>query len=143
MRGLSSISLAATADVDRFVFSADADTTSTWAAGEYVYTIRMVELAGTRRLEAETGRVTILADVAAIVPGKSITTHAERMVAILEAVLEKRATTGELRYKINDREIQKTPIEELKRLLDKYRSEVVRARRAAAGRLFAGKVVFR
>jgi hypothetical protein len=55
------------------------------------------------------------------------TTHAEKMLAAIEAVLENRATGEEYKIlKINNREITKHTFDELTRLRSYYRSELAR-----------------
>lgn len=53
-------------------------------------------------------------------------THAERMLAAIEAVLEGRVTDEYKTLKINNREITKHSFDELIRLRNYYRAEVAR-----------------
>ena len=53
-------------------------------------------------------------------------THADRMINLIEAVLEGRATSEQKRIKINNREIEHHSFKELTDLRDYYRAEVKR-----------------
>lgn len=56
----------------------------------------------------------------------STLTHAERMLAAIEAALEGRITDDYKSLKINNREITKHSFDELRRLREYYRAEVAR-----------------
>jgi hypothetical protein len=57
------------------------------------------------------------------------------------AVIEGRATRDQERYRINNRELQRTPISDLIRLRDRYREEARRERAAAKGQSLLGRRV--
>lgn len=131
MRGPIAINLAATIDGDEFVFSADASTTATWAAGDYWYSVRVTS--GSAVQELESGQVTVLPDMAAASSGYDGRTQAEIALAAIEAVLANRATKDQDRYRINNRELYRTSISDLLKLRDFYRDLVNRERAAKCG----------
>lgn len=131
MRGPIAINLAATIDGDEFVFSADASTTATWAAGDYWYSVRVTS--GSAVQELESGQVTVLPDMATASSGYDGRTQAEIALAAIEAVLANRATKDQDRYRINNRELYRTSISDLVKLRDFYRDLVNRERAAKCG----------
>jgi hypothetical protein len=72
-------------------------------------------------------------------------THAQRTLAAIEAVLEKRATRDQEKYSINNRELSRTPISDLLLLRDRYKTQVRMELKAKRGDLFntSVRVVFR
>jgi len=62
-----------------------------------------------------------------------ITTHAQRMLEAIEAMLENRATKEHTSMKINNREIALLTLDELLRARDKYKAEVARQQIRARG----------
>jgi hypothetical protein len=52
----------------------------------------------------------------------------------LEAVIEGRASLDQERYRINNRELYRTPMETLIKLRNQYRAEVSRERAKASGK---------
>ena len=54
----------------------------------------------------------------------------QRTLEAIEAVIEKRASIDQERYKINNRELWRTPIPELLVMRDRYRSELRRLKAA-------------
>ena len=106
-------------------------TTLLIVAGGYTYQARVTET--TETYTAESGVLTVEPDPELAVAG-ALQSHAERMVAVLESELEARITgvgSAHEDYMIAGRQIRKIPIQELKRLLGRYRSEVRRQRHPA------------
>lgn len=126
LRGPQSIDLDATADGINHVLSAGAATTAAWAPGVYWYSLRATKSG--QVLEAESGRVEILADLAAVSDTFDGRTEAERALAAIDAVMSKRATQDQQRYTINNRELWRTPIAELIKLRAFYAARVRRER---------------
>ena len=129
LRGPSVIDVAATVDGNDHVFTVD-DTTE-WEAGDYAYTIRAT--LGAKVAEVESGRVRILADLADAEAGFDGRSHARICLDAIEAVIAKRATLDQERYRINNRELYRTPIGELLKLRNTYREEVRREDLKARG----------
>lgn len=139
LRGPTVINLTATADGTQHRFAANAATTAGWAPGEYWYTVRATDGADT--VEIESGQLTIAPDLAAAGENYDGRTHAQRSLAAIEAVIERRATLDQERYRINNRELYRTPIADLLKLRDVYRAEVRQEQAAARGKnLFGGTV---
>lgn len=127
IRGPQAINLTATADGTSFVFAAPAATTAQWVAGDYWYSLRTTN--GSATLEVSSGQLTILRDLAAITtPYDGRTPEAIALDAI-DAVISKRATQDQQRYKINNRELWRTPIADLLKLRAYYATRVARQRR--------------
>lgn len=131
LRGPSVVDIIGTADGDYFVFTAPATETSDWAAGEYWYAVRATSSGDVKQLEG--GQVSVLPDIANAAEGFNGSTHAERVLAAIEAVIEKRATMDQERYRINNRELYRTPIADLLKLRNTYRDEVNRERAKQCG----------
>ena len=101
-----------------------------WEPGGY----RLVE-AATRALE----RVTlidrfarVLPDLAAAMAGADVRTHAEKVLASIEAYLEGKAAWA-AGLELAGRKLSEYPIADLLKLRDTYRAEVGRERQVAAG----------
>lgn len=129
LRGAGSINLTAQAEGAAHRFLAQATETADWASGDYWYSIRATD--GTDVIEVESGQITIKPDLASITEPHDGRNHVQRMLDAIEAVLEKRATIDQERYRINNRELYRTPIGELLKLRDRYRAELARMRRGA------------
>lgn len=131
LRGPSVVDITATVDGDYFVFTAPATETEQWTPGDYWYSVRATSGADVKELEG--GQVTVMADIANAGEGYDGSTHAERTLAAIEAVIEKRASMDQERYRINNRELYRTPIADLIKLRDLYRAEVNRERARQCG----------
>lgn len=139
LRGPAVINLTATAEGSQHRFAASAATTRGWVPGEYWYTVRATD--GVDTIEIEAGQLAIAPDLAAAGDNYDGRTHAQRSLAAIEAVIEKRATLDQERYRINNRELYRTPIADLLKLRDVYRAEVRQEKAAARGKnLFGGSV---
>lgn len=141
LRGPQSIDISATAEDDKHRIVETATATSSWAAGQYQFSVRVTD--GTNVLEVESGLVVVEADLASMPDGTDTTTYAQRSLAAIEAVLGKRATQDQQRYTINNRELWRTPIADLIRLRDYFRAEVRREQAAKRGNLFGRQVKVR
>lgn len=139
LRGPSAINLTATAEGTQHRFAATAATTTGWAPGVYWYTVRATD--GVETVEVEEGQLTIAPDLAAAGENYDGRTHAQRTLAAIEAVIEKRATLDQERYRINNRELYRTPIADLLKLRDVYRAEVRQEQAAARGKNLFGATV--
>jgi hypothetical protein len=134
LRGPESIDLTAEPDSTNHHFIIAADITKTWSPGEYWYSLRATD--GDVVVEVEAGKTTIKPNLALIADGYDGRSHVERVLAAIEAVLEKRATIDQERYKINNRELWRTPVPDLLVLRDRYRAELRRMNAARVGGLF-------
>lgn len=139
LRGPQSIDLTALANGDTHVVHVAAAATADWAAGDYWYTIRVTD--GTDVFEVDSGRVKIVGDLTAESDGYDGRSHVDKVLSAIEAVIEGRATRDQESYKINNRELQRTPISDLLKLRDQYRDEARRMRAAAKGQSLLGRRV--
>lgn len=139
LRGPSSINLTGQAEGTQYRLQASAATTASWSPGVYWYTMRATR--GAEVVEVESGQLEILPDLAAEGTEYDGRTHAERTLAAIQAVIEKRATLDQERYRINNRELYRTPIADLLKLRDLYRAEVRREQAAKCGRSLFGATV--
>lgn len=139
MRGPAAIDLVATADGDTHILSAAATTTAAWAPGPYQVALRVTD--GTQVVEVDEGLVRIVADLAGIAAGHDGRGHVRRVLDAIEAVIEGRATKDQESYKINNRELVRTPISELLKMRQTYRDEARRERAAARGQSLLGRRV--
>ncbi|MFB9149536.1 hypothetical protein [Roseovarius ramblicola] len=139
LRGPQSIDIAATADGDDHVLGATATQTGAWLAGQYWATLRASD--GETVAEIEAGQVTIATDLAQVDGLYDGRGHAERVLTAIEAVIEGRATKDQERYRINNRELQRTPLADLMGLRDKYRAEVRAQKAARRGQSLLGRTV--
>jgi enamine deaminase RidA (YjgF/YER057c/UK114 family) len=105
--------------------------TAGWTPGAYTYSLRAT--CGDDVVEVETGQITIKPDLASAQDGFDGRHHVQKVLDNIEAVLEKRATIDQERYKINNRELWRTPISELLALRDRYRAELRRMKAAGKG----------
>ena len=143
LRGPGAINLTAQAVGDAHQFLVPASETADWEPGDYWYSVRATR-DGTV-VEVEAGQIKITPDLATLDAGHDGRDHVRRVLDSIEAVLEKRATLDQQSYKINNRELARTPIPELLILRDRYRSELRRMMAARKGGLFdqAVRVRFR
>ncbi len=131
LRGPAAIDLTATPDAPQHVLSETPATTASWAAGTYWFVARVTD--GDDLHDVEEGQLEIKADLSAITGTHDGRSHSKRVLDALEAVIEGRASIDQSSYKINNRELSRTPIPELIALRKYYRAEVLRERRVANG----------
>lgn len=137
LRGVAAINLTADPDGSRYKFAIPASVTAAWVPGAYQYSIRVSD--GNDVFEVERGEITIAADMAAV---QSLDTsdHLRRVLAAIEAVIEKRASQDQKRYVIDNRELERTPLPDLLMLRDRYRAELRKVRAIRRGNLFGNQV---
>ncbi|WP_179989813.1 hypothetical protein [Acinetobacter sp. YH1901141] len=140
LRGATSINMQSTADGNQHLFNISAETTKTYQAGHYGYSLRAVNISGEVE-ELDSGVLEIIADLSAINTSTDLRSHAQKTLAALEAVIEGRASLDQERYRINNRELYRTPLETLLKLRSLYRAEVAREQAKAKGKSLFGQVV--
>lgn len=138
MRGPSVIDLTTSAEGAQHRLSVSAANTADWLPGIYSYSVRATD--GVDVFEIESGQLTVSANLANAVAGYDARSHAERALEAIEAVLEKRASLDQERYRINNRELQRTPIPDLLKLRDRYMNEVRQQKAASRGKNLFGAV---
>jgi hypothetical protein len=102
-----------------------ASVTAAWPSGLY----RWVALAikGDERLTVASGRLQVDPNLATAEPGDA-RSHAQRMLELIEAALEKRIPKDQQSYEIDGQRLDRIPIERLNALRLQYRREVARER---------------
>lgn len=128
LRGPATLNLAADVDGAGFRLLKTAADTAQWTAGTYAYAVRVSRAADGTVEQVESGQVEVLADPLTIADGTDLRSDAEKVLESIEAVIAKRATRDQERYKINDRELWRTPLADLLKLRNTYRAEVRRER---------------
>lgn len=110
-----------------------ASETAEWPAGAYRWAA-FVER-GAERKTIATGRLEVLPNLATAEP-VDVRSHAERMLALIEAALEKRIPKDQQSYEIDGQRLDRIPVERLDALRSKYRRELQRekSRRWPLGR---------
>jgi enamine deaminase RidA (YjgF/YER057c/UK114 family) len=124
---------AATSGSDYLVEVASA-TTAGYTAGLYVWQAYITRTSDTQRVLVDSGTITVVVnrDVSTADPRS----HARKVLASIEAVLESRATRDQEEYSIAGRSLKRTPIPDLIVLKDKYTTAVsneIAAERIAKG----------
>ncbi|HCE6978412.1 TPA: hypothetical protein NHP34_006061 [Pseudomonas aeruginosa] len=111
-----------------------ASVTADWPPGAYRWAV-FVERGDTRKTLG-TGRLEVGANLATAEPF-DVRSHAERMLALIEAALEKRIPKDQQSYEIDGMRLDRIPIERLDSLRSKYRRELQREknRRWPTGRV--------
>lgn len=132
LRGPSSITVESTDEGTAHRLHAAATATANWVPGEYSFSLRATN--GADVVELEAGQTVVQPDLAGLTPGTDTRSHIRKVLAAIEAVIERRASLDQERYRINDRELYRTPIAELLKLRDKYRAELAMAQRVANGK---------
>jgi hypothetical protein len=128
------IDIAAAADGDAFQVTVAAATSAAYKAGTYNW-IALVSKAG-EVYEVGRGTMKVLVDLS-VTGGADARSHVKRTLDAIEAVIERRATVDQMSYSIAGRQLGRTPIADLLKLRDKYRSEYAAelgAEAIAAGR---------
>lgn len=139
LRGAEQIDLTGTASNNQHLIEAPATTTAAWLPGAYWYSVRVTD--GTDVFQVEEGTVTIKADLASAGAGYDGRGHVEKVLAAIEAVIEGRASRDQESYKINNRELKRTPIADLLKLRSHYRDELRRLEAAKKGQTLLGRQV--
>lgn len=124
LRGPSKIDIEPTASggvVSVDVGSADS---AAWVAGLYKWQLYLVT--GANKEIIGSGKLTINPDFSAVNAGFDARSHAERMLAAIEARLENRIISDHEKYTIDGRSLDRIPIIELHNLRRIYKRKVAR-----------------
>lgn len=125
-----------------FQFEALGTETASWTAGVYGYELRVEDGADVVCVEA--GNFEVIADLSQAAADHDPRSPSQIALDNIDAVIAKRATKDQERYKINDRELQRTPIADLLTLREFYRKQVAQEQRGAKrGRLLGRTVKLR
>ena len=112
------ISIEANADGNDYSVTIDETTSAAWIPGVYTWTA-FIENNGTRTVFAR-GTISILPSPLAAFGS----THAQRMLGLIESALEGRIPNNLQSYDIDGQRIDKIPVPQLKRMRDEYLAEV-------------------
>lgn len=136
------IEFASTSDGDSHVLSVDAATTAAWIPGDYAF-VGYAEL-GTERTEFFKASLTVTADLETQSGDVPVTTHAQRMLVKLEAVLEGKAGDDILDSEIEGTVIRRMPLADVYKMRAKYKRErqsEIAQENVANGRASGRKIV--
>jgi hypothetical protein len=143
INAIAKIAFDAIGDDDGFKIYQAAPDTAAYAAGTYRFEASVSKDGD--RYRVGTGTIEVLADFAAAAT-LDATSHAQRVLTAIEAVIERRATKDQEEYQIDGRSLKRTAIANLLLLRDRYKREVdneTRADMAARGKKIGRKVVTR
>lgn len=140
LRGVSAINIESTPSGTQHIFDVPASTTSAWKAGSYGYSVRAVNATSGEVYEVDGGNLNILGDIQTATDG-DYRSHAQKVLDAVEAVIENRASLDQERYRINNRELYRTPMADLLRLRAQYRNEVRQEKAKACGKSLFGQTV--
>ena len=118
----SEIEITATSDATGWYVDESQVSTAAWAPGVYRWQLYVTRNSDSERIRVDSGRWTVLVNLDETASDPA--SHAEKMVTLLESVLENRAGNDVIYYMIGGRAVSKIPIKELRQLLVEYRQEV-------------------
>lgn len=139
LRGPSVIDLTAEREGARHVWDVPASVTSDWKPGDYAFEVRAIS--GDDVVIVEEGRARIRPNLAKAGEGFDGRSENRKALDAIEAVLAKRATMDQDRYRINNRELYRTSPEDLIRLRAHYVELVRREEAKAKGQKLFGRQV--
>lgn len=139
IRGKSAIDIISMADGSQHLIDVQASITATWQPSDYGYSVRAIHTSG-EVYEIERGTLTITADMQTVTDG-DFRSHAQKVLAAIEATIEGRATIDQERYRINNRELYRTPMADLLKLRSQYRNEVRQEKAKACGKSLFGQTI--
>lgn len=105
-------------------------TTAAWTTGTYAWNSYLTKTGA--RYTVESGQVVLLPDPAVATAPRDNRSHAKKVLAAIEAVLEGRASKDQEEYTIKDRSLKRTPIPDLIALRQLYQREVAKENAAAS-----------
>lgn len=144
LRGPEALTLTASADGTTYTFAAKGADTATWAPGLYGVSVRAA--LGDDVEEIYAGQLQVRPDLASVGAGFDPRSDNEQALDAVNAVLQKKASQDQMRYRINNRELWRMPVADLLKLKSMYTAAVRRERARASGRSRFGRaipVVFR
>jgi len=99
--------------------SVPASTTATWPAGSYAYSLRKTDTSGNIS-EIGSGTIRILADIASLPAGTDTRSQNRKIYDAICAVIGRRASLDQESYRINNRELKRTPLGDLLKFKSRY-----------------------
>jgi hypothetical protein len=139
IKGPQTITLDATASGSDHKFAADATATGGWVPGRYWLSVRATK--GAEVHEVVQGQVHVLPDLSAAADGYDGRSENEIAFDAIDAVLKKRATIDQERYRINNRELWRMRVEDLLKLRSFYQMQCRRERAKRAGGAGFGRLI--
>lgn len=133
IRGPGSIDLTSTPDGGSHAIDVPGSTSKDYSPGSYSWARYFAKADGSR-VTRTTGRLTIRPDLVAQGAGYDGSSHAERVLAAIERVIEGRATRGDQELQFDGKRITKMTVEQLIKLRQQYRLEVKSEQAKQAGR---------
>jgi hypothetical protein len=123
----SEIQIPSTVYGEDYLFTVESSDSEDFAVGFYHWQLEIVRISDGNRIVIDRGTFTGLADLD--VNGADPRTHAEKMVAKIEGILEGKADSDVASYSIAGRSLTKMSPSELTEWRDYYRKEVVKEKR--------------
>lgn len=131
----------ATADGDGFDVNVPAADTAAWAPDTYRLVEVLTNIGTGARVTLNTTTLIVTPNLAAAQAGVDTRTHAEKMLAAIDAWLEAKAPTS-ANVEINGRKIQYYPLTDLLAMRDKY-ARIVAREQAADGTVSGVRILVR
>lgn len=126
--GSNEIKVAATETNGYYLFTVDSTTSADFTVGRYHWQLEITETSSSNRLVVERGEFEAIPDLD--VNQSDPRNHAEKMVPLIETVMEAKAAGGDVSsYSINGRSANKMTYAELIEARDYYKAELNRHRR--------------
>lgn len=133
LRGPAIIDITATADGSEHLVTVASTVNPAWLAGDYMVQ-GFVEKAA-ERFTIYSGRLTVTPNLAAIAAGTyDGRSHARRVIAAIEAVIEGRASRDQQEMWVDGERLVRTPFEILMQIRQRYRRELTTENRREAAR---------
>ena len=121
--GANEITISATEASGYYLFTVDSATSANYSAGRYHWQLEITQTSSGNRLVIERGEFTVIVDLD--VNASDPRVHAEKMVPLLETILEAKAAGGDVSsYSIGGRSASKMTFAELVEARDKYKAEL-------------------
>ena len=121
--GGTPVQIAATSDATGYLVTVPSATTDDFAAGRLAWRATLTRSADSARMTLCEGVITVAPDPAAATAGDLRSTN-RRILDALEARLQGRITADAESYTIEGRSLVRMPIEQVERLVEKYRAKV-------------------
>jgi len=118
----TTITATTTTGSDTFTWLVGSGTTAAWVAGAYSWSVWVEKAA--ERYTMQHGQFTVLPDPATLAAGTDTRSQAERSLDAINAFLEGRASDAQLRYKINGRELERYPLQDVLRLKQHFETAI-------------------
>ncbi|MCD6527016.1 MAG: hypothetical protein J7K75_08525 [Desulfuromonas sp.] len=132
LNGPKVVEFSTTANGSSHVANVPFATTENWTPG--TYTIVEAATKDGQRFTTATGLIQILANPANVAAGTDTRPHCKKMLDAIEATLEGRATTDQLKYTYNGLSIERTDILDLIAARNRYAREWAAYQRKQSGK---------